>query len=141
MSEYQSKINYKDDLPYTDKDYENFRRQYQKIVFDNDGNMLYTKAEPRSRREYIELMRMTGNGKMNSVNLRRVLQEKRAKLENTNQIRNMAKSASELAGMNARKRAIQEVKEKSLRAMEEMLQKKQANEFLKEAKQEITRVG
>ncbi|CAK59062.1 unnamed protein product (macronuclear) [Paramecium tetraurelia] len=116
-------------------EYDQFRKNFHRIVFDAFGNYIYTKPEALDD----ELKQQVNSAlntktKVTSQNLQRKLMLKTQSFQPRKIIDGLVKNASEIATMNPRRKNIMDIKQRAEQTLHQMIQNVAKDKILAESK-------
>ncbi|CAK66750.1 unnamed protein product (macronuclear) [Paramecium tetraurelia] len=115
-------------------EYEQFKKNFHRIVFDAFGNYIYTKPGPIDEEFKLQVSSALNTQKHTSSSLKKKLQIKTQSFQPKKTIENLVKSTSEMAKMNPRRRAILEIKQKAENSLYTMINNLAKEKVLSESK-------
>ncbi|CAD8171845.1 unnamed protein product [Paramecium pentaurelia] len=121
-------------------EYEQFKKNFHRIVFDAFGNYIYTKPGPIDQEFKLQVSSALNTHKHTSSSLKKKLQIKTQSFQPKKTIDNLLKSTSEMAKMNPRRRAILEIKQKAENSLYQMINNLAKEKVLSESKAQLEQV-
>ncbi|CAK72036.1 unnamed protein product (macronuclear) [Paramecium tetraurelia] len=121
-------------------EYEQFKKNFHRIVFDAFGNYIYTKPGPIDEDFKLQVSSALNTHKQTSSTLKQKLQIKTQSFQPKKTIENLVKSTSEIAKMNPRRRAILEIKQKAENSLYQMINNLAKDKVLSESKSLLEQV-
>ncbi|KAM3136163.1 hypothetical protein pb186bvf_011785 [Paramecium bursaria] len=119
-------------------DYDQFKMNFHKIVFDNFGNYLYTRPDPQGEEQKQQVFSALSNkNNVTSANLKRKLMLKTQSFQPRRIVDNLVKSSQEISSMNPRRRNILDVKQKAESTLNKMIQNMAKEKVLTESKSQL----
>ncbi|EGR28817.1 hypothetical protein IMG5_168530 [Ichthyophthirius multifiliis] len=140
LAEYAYEEIMEKEMKVSEEEYQEFKRKYHRMVFDKKGNYLYTKLEPqtedqqRSIKEIYQQKNTSQKFQKDLINHQKNFQPEKI-------IQNLVKSSQEQASMNPRKKAILDIKEKSLKGIQQMLNLGVKQKIIENAQQEVIKAS
>ncbi|KAL4463912.1 hypothetical protein ABPG74_005849 [Tetrahymena malaccensis] len=140
LAEYAFEDLIEKEVKISQEEYEEFKRKYHRMVFDKKGNYLYTKLEPKSLEQQRTIQEIY-QSKNTSAKLKKDLNERQKNFQPEKIIGNLVKSSQEQATMHPRRKAIQEIKDRAIKSLNEMLNQTVKQKIIEGALTEIQKAS
>ncbi|CAD8078696.1 unnamed protein product [Paramecium sonneborni] len=121
-------------------EYQQFKKNFHRIVFDAFGNYIYTKPGPIDEEFRLQVSSALNKHKHTSNSLKKKLQIKTQSFQPKKTIENIVKSTSEIAKMNPRRKAILDIKQKAENSLYSMINNLAKEKVLNESKFQLEQV-
>ncbi|KRW99038.1 hypothetical protein PPERSA_11639 [Pseudocohnilembus persalinus] len=114
-------------------------KKFKKMVFDKQGNFRYTKYDNLSKSQHVKMNQLQSAGKIQgkTQKISQKLSQMHKQFKPVETIEKINKAAQEKASMHPRKQVIQDIREKSMKTLANLVNLNIKEKIIEGAKQEV----